>query len=100
MSSFPADVPMLWVKEAGVVGSAFKVFLSSSADVDDLKKAIKKEMEYKFGAPLLDVKETEDGVVEEEDKLVSTLGAGKSKSNPIYFSQPATAGKFSIQRCR
>ena len=32
---------MIWVKEAGVEGSAFKVSVPSTADVDDLKDAIK-----------------------------------------------------------
>ena len=86
---------MLWVKEAGVEGSAFTVYVSSSAVVDHLKDAIKKKMEYKFGAPLLNIKETDDGVVERVGKKVSEFSSGGSDSNPIYFSQPATAGKFS-----
>ena len=95
-------VDMLWVKETGVEGSAFTVFVSSSAVVDHLKKAIKKEKEYKFGADLLNIKRNDGTDESRASRPVSELITGEnsednpinSEDYPIYFSQPAPPGKF------
>ena len=93
MSNSSSDV-MVWVKEAGVDGAAFRVSISLNAIADDLKKAIKKEVpgRVKCDAPDLEIKETIGGDILEVDKLVCDIEAGKQKAAPFYFLQPT--GKF------
>ena len=90
MSNSSSDV-MVWVKEAGVDGAAFRVSISLNAIADDLKNAIEKHNKYTFAAHELTIQD-ENGTVLEEDKLVSDVDGGKQKGTPIYFSQPT--GKF------
>ncbi len=78
---------MIWVKASG--DDAFKVSVSDNADVDDLKKAIAKEMKFTFGAPKLVIAATEDGDSLRPSLLISTLICGYSEDNPIYFYKPA-----------
>jgi hypothetical protein len=57
--------------------------------VDDLKKAIAKEMKFTFGSPKLVIAATEDGDSLRPSLLISTLICGYSEDNPIYFRKPA-----------
>jgi small-conductance mechanosensitive channel len=77
---------MIWVK--GSSGDAFKVSVPENADVDDLKDAIKKKMEFTFGAPELLIAGTESGVPLKPSLLISTLTKGNSEECPIYFRKP------------
>jgi hypothetical protein len=80
------NVAMIWVKGSG---DAFRVSVSDNAIVDDLKKAIKKEMEFTFGAPELVIAATEVEVPLKPSLLISTLTNGNSEEYPIYFRKPA-----------
>eukprot|EP00434_Breviolum_minutum_P004828 symbB.v1.2.004255.t1/scaffold241.1/size254724/10 len=56
----------VWVRQlrqdgAGTLGNAFQVKEKELQNIDDLKKAIKKEMELSIAAPLIDIYLQEDG---------------------------------------
>ena len=82
------DCVMIWVKEAGDEGSAFKVAVSSTADVDDLKDAIKKKAELNCAAFKLQIKENENGQAHKVGKKISDITSDNNDENPIYFCQP------------
>ena len=91
MSNSSSDV-MVWVKEAGVDGAAFTVFVASDAIVDHLKDAIKKKEELTCGTSKLKIKETIEGDILGPGREISKLSGQNDDEHPIYFSQPT--GKF------
>lgn len=79
----------IWVKSAAEGSQqAFKVEVYEHCDVDDLKKAIKTEMNFNYGIDLLKIRADVDAIDLKEDARVADLGIGTAASTPFFFVEP------------
>ena len=77
----------VWVCSATIGSLPFRVDVTDTCDIDDLKKGIVKEARLKVSHVILAIRDSRDSTTNlSEDALVSSFSVGGNASHPFFFS--------------